>query len=90
MVYLNDADSASLETWVLPKHGMDLLTSGSCHIIKILCLERKYRKAVVAQQTVVEHALKWQADILPVGNLHFLITTNLIPEGRSGAPSATC
>jgi hypothetical protein len=67
--YLDTADSATLETWVLPKHGMDLLTPENCHTIKILCLEHEYRRAVVAQQTVVEHAIKWQTDTLPVGYL---------------------
>jgi hypothetical protein len=68
-VYLRTVDSALLETWVLPKHGMNLLTPQNCHTIKILCLEREYRRAAVAQQTEVEHAVKWHTDTLPVGYL---------------------
>jgi hypothetical protein len=45
--------------------------------------------AVVRQQTAVEHAVKWQADALLVGQPLIPTSTKLTLEGRSGTPSAT-
>ena len=82
-------NSASLDTCVLPKHGMDLLAPEVCHPIKIIFLEREYRRSVITQQTAVKHAVKWQTSTLPVGNPCSTITTDLTPKVHSGGPSAT-
>jgi hypothetical protein len=51
---------------VLPKHGMWVPNKEMGLVIEKLGLEREYRRAVIAQQTMAERAARWQADILPV------------------------
>jgi hypothetical protein len=87
-VRLYETDAEILEAMALPKHGTRFTTPLIDHIIKNLDLEREYRRAVVAQQTAVKDAIKWQADTLPVGNI-LPPSTNLTLAGRSGVSSAT-
>jgi hypothetical protein len=68
-IYLHEAHAAALEAMVFPKHGTRFTTPFIGHLIKILDLEREYRRAVVAQQAAVKNATRWQADTLPVGNI---------------------
>jgi hypothetical protein len=88
-VWLDIADTETLEAIALPKHGTRFTTPVIGQAIENLDIDRAYRRAVVAQQTTAERAVKWQADTLPVGNFKPPGTIHLTLEGRSGAPSAT-
>jgi hypothetical protein len=68
--YLHDADTASLEAWVLPKHGTRIMPPVIDQVIQHLDSERAYRQAVIAQHTAAEKAVKWHTDTLPVRNPH--------------------
>jgi hypothetical protein len=67
-VWLDEAGVETLEAIALPKHGTRFTTPVIGQAIENLDIERAYRRAVVAQHTAAEQAVKWQTDTLPVGN----------------------
>jgi hypothetical protein len=87
--YIDREDVETLEAFALPTHGTSFTTPVIGQAIENLDIERAYRKAVVAQQTTAEQAVKWQADTLPVGNFKPPGSIHLTFEGHSGASSAT-
>jgi hypothetical protein len=59
----------SWDVLVLPKHGTSFPTPVIDRVVEILDLEREYRRAIVAQQTMAKPAAKWLVDTLPVSNI---------------------